>query len=418
MKWRRTLLGAALLSLFGAGAVIWRHVGMPAQADAARKDLPAAEARQGEFLVISQCRGELVADRSTLVTAPLNVPDLRIAWQAPGGSAVKKGDLILRFDASGAKRQLQEKEASLQQAKAQLDESIAAARIAEQQVQLEVATLTTQAERARLEVSRSEILSVLQAEERKIDHELAKEKLRVKQADASVVRVQSQSKIATFRTNMAKLEAEVALTNRRIEQMEVKAPSAGVISYLMNYSQGWMNAKPFQVGDNVWPGSSIAEIPDLQSLQMKAKVEETERGRLVAGMAVRMRVDPFPERTFDGSLLRISPLTEQNFEWPPTRNFRAFAGIADAEGRLRPAMNGRMDIVVDRIPNAISVPSKAVFAREGKPVVLVLEAGKLRLAPVEILARNADEVAVKGIAAGAKVALEDELKDREKRGKG
>ena len=78
-------------------------------------------------------------------------------------------------------------------------------------------------------------------------------------------------------------------------------------------------------------------------------------------------------------------------------------------------MNGGMDIVIDRIPKAISVPAKAVFTRDGKPVVFLAERGTYRAAVVQLLARNPDEVAVAGIPAGALVTLTDpEKKDSNK----
>ncbi|MEO5952042.1 MAG: membrane-fusion-like protein, partial [Chloroflexia bacterium] len=83
----------------------------------------------------------------------------------------------------------------------------------------------------------------------------------------------------------------------------------------------------------------------------------------------------------------------------------------DIDGRLRPGMNGRLDIIVDRLQNAISVPAKAIFARNGKPVVLVVSDRGLQPVTVEVQARNPDEVAIKGIPAGTKVALMDALKE-------
>lgn len=406
----KTIRLVALLLFLAAIAAsgYWYWSKQPVQA---ASSLPTTVVRQGEFLVIASCRGDLVAGRSELITAPLNVPDLRIAWQVTAGSAVKEGDLVLKFDASGAQRQFQEKEANWKQAEAQLAEAVAQGRIAYEQSQLEIATQRTQTERARLEVSRSEILSAMQAEEKKIEYELAKDKLRVKEADANLIRAQNEAKAAGFRASVAKFLAEVELTKRRISQMEVKAPSSGVVNYLMNNSQGWVNAKPFKVGDNVWPGSSVAEIPDLTSLQLKGKVEEIERGRLTLGMGVRVLLDPFPEKPFPGKLAVISPLAEQNFEWPPSRNFRAFASFDEIDGRLRPGMNGRLDIIVDRLQNAISVPAKAIFARNGKPVVLMVTERGLQTVTVEVLARNPDEAAIKGVPAGTKVALMDVLKE-------
>ncbi len=60
---------------------------------------------------------------------------------------------------------------------------------------------------------------------------------------------------------------------------------------------------------------------------------------------------------------------------------------------------------MNRLPGAISVPAKALFTLKGKPIVYV--AGKKGYNPVEVelLARNPDEVAVKGIDAGAMVTL-------------
>lgn len=400
-RWIR--LGVSLLVVAGiaAGALYWYRA-TPASASTT---LPTAVARKGEFLVVVACRGELVAGRSVLVTAPLNVPNLQIVWMMTPGSPVKAGETILKFDASGATRQLKEKDAALQQSQAQLDEAVAQAKIAVEQAQRELSTLRTLAERARLEVSKAETLSALQAEERKIDYEVAQQKMQVQETAVELARKQNDSKIASIRAQVEKNQAEVAITKRRIEQMEVKSPSNGVVSYLMNYSQGWVNARPFRVGDNVWPGSSIAEIPDLATLQMKAKVEEIERGRIVKEQEVRIHLDPFPEKPFPGMLESISALTEQNFEWPPSRNFRAYANFKDVDPRLRPAMNGRLDIIVDRIKDAISVPAKAVFARDGKPVVLVPGPKGLKPVRVEVIARNPDEVAITGVAADTRVAL-------------
>lgn len=370
--------------------------------------LPSAIARQGEFLVIVTSRGELVAERSVLINAPLNVPNLQLTWTAPPGSAVQKDDVILKFDVSGAQRQLQEKQAALKQAEAALDQVTSAGKIAEEQDKLELSSLAHAVKRAEIEVSKQEIVSKMDAEKSRIELDLARNKLKVQQATLEFNRASNNSKIAALKSVEAKSRAEVEITTRRISRMEVKAPSSGVLSFLMNYSQGWMNAKPFKVGDNVWPGSGIAEIPDLQSLRFKGKLEEIDRARVQPKHKVRLQLDPFPETSFPGSVDSISPLTEQNFEWPPSRNFRAFASFDKIDPRLRPGMNGRADIVVERIPDAISVPSKAVFARDGKPFVLTITPEGAKSVAIEVVARNPDEVAVKGVAAGTRVALIEE----------
>jgi HlyD family secretion protein len=119
-----------------------------------------------------------------------------------------------------------------------------------------------------------------------------------------------------------------------------------------------------------------------------------------------VHVDAFPEKKFTGKLAAISSLTEQDFtEWPPTRTFRAFAVLTDRDKRLRPGMNGTADVVETRLRQAIKIPSAALFTENGKAVVYEKTKDGYRQRPVEVRARNTDEVAVQGIAAGTTVAL-------------
>ncbi len=397
-----TGLGITLLALGAATAGVYRL----RQVQAAGT-LPTAPARQGDFSVIVRCRGELKARHSVQITAPVNVPSLRIVWQAPPGSAVKEGDSVVRFDPSSAQQQLHENEAALQQAQATLDQAVADARITAEQDQRDLSTSKYDVEKAKMEVSKAEIVSKLEGEESRIDLGLAEQKLVVQEATVNLHGTSYKARIASLTRQRDQAQAQVDLTKQRLSQMELKAPLSGVVMYMQNYSQGWMNAKPFQVGDQVWPGGVVAEIPDLSTLEMEGKVEEIDRGRIAVGQETRVRIDSLPELTMPADLIAISPLTEQGFEWPRTSTFRAFGHIRQPDPRLRPAMNGNMDIVVSRIPNAISIPAKSVFTRSGKPIVYLADKGAYRAVEVELLARNPDEVAVKGIQAGAMVTLVD-----------
>jgi len=398
-----------LLMVAGASAGIYRY----------RQSLnvtsyPVAPARQGDFLVIIRCRGDLKAERSVGIYAP-RVPDLRMAWLAPAGEVVKKAAPIVRFDSSTAQQQLQQKDAALRQSQATLDQAIAQSRITAEQDASDLADARFTVERARLEVSRAETVSRLQGEAAAVDLTVAEQKLKVQQATVALHATADQSKLASLTRLRDQAAADVDLTKSRIAQMELFAPIDGILVFQSNYSQGWVNAKPFKVGDNVYAGMEIAEMPDLATLTMDAKVEEIDRGRIQRGQEVRVRVDSLPELTMNATLNNISLMAETTNEFPPTRNFRAYASIAKPDPRLRPGMNGGMDIVINRLPNAISIPSKALFTHAGKPVVYVGDKGVYRAAAVEVLARNPDEVAVAGLAPGTLVSLVDiQNKDQKK----
>jgi HlyD family secretion protein len=369
--------------------------------------LPTAPARKGDFSVIVRCRGELKATRSVQIAAPVNIPDLRIVFLAAGGTVVKAGEVVIRFDPSSAKQQLAEKTAALKQAQATLDQEVSQARITAEQDQRDLSTARYAVEKAQLEVSKQEIVSKLQGEESKIDLGLAEKDLKVKQATVELHAASDRAKTASLTRLRDQAQFEVNLVNKRLTYMEIKSPLDGVIVYMPNYSQGWVNAKPFAVGDQVWPGASLAEIPDLGTLEMEGKVDEIDRGRITAGNPVRLRIDSIPELTVPAKLNGLSLMTEMSFEWPPTSSFRSYAHIEKPDSRLRPGMNGSMDVEIQRLPNAISIPAKALFTRNGKAVVYLASGNDYKPVEVKVLARNPDEVAVDGLKAGANVSLVD-----------
>ncbi|HWB86056.1 MAG TPA: efflux RND transporter periplasmic adaptor subunit [Bryobacteraceae bacterium] len=397
----------ALAVLAGAAAGIYRI----RQAEAGIT-LPIAPVRKGDFLVIIRCRGELRALRSVQIVAPI-VPNLRIVWTADPGGPVKVGDPVIRFDSSSARQQLLEKQATLKQAQATLDQAVAQERITGEQDEHDLADARYDVERATLEASKTEIVSRLQGEESRIDLGVSQQKLKAQEAATQFHLTSSRAKIASLTRLRDQAQADVALTESRLSQMEIRAPVSGIVVFAPNYSQGWMNAKPFQVGDQAWPGGLLGEIPDLSTLDMQAKVEEIDRGRIVAGQEVIVRVDSLPELQLHATIGQISPLTEQSNEFPVTRSFVAYARMQHPDPRLRPGMNGGMDIVIRRIAGALSIPARAVFTRAGRPVVYLAEHGRYRPVSIQIEARNPDEVAISGVPAGATVALADPEKQEQ-----
>jgi biotin carboxyl carrier protein len=408
----KILLGCA--SVAAVGAAGWMGVNRYREQSGGPTGLPVAQARAGEFLAVIRCRGEVKADRSAQVYAPL-MPGLRIAWMAPAGDFVEEGAPVIRFDSSLAQQDLIQKEAALRTARATLDQAVAQGRITAEHDQGDLTDAQYQVELANIKTASNEFISRLEAERNRIDLTLAQQKQRLQQATADQHKVGDEVKLAGLKRQAEQAQAEVDLIKSRLERMEVKAPLGGYWIVSTNYSGGiggLTSGAPFKIGDNVSAGMILAVIPDMTSLVLDAKVEETDRGRIKVGDSVRVRVDAVPELAIDSKIMQISPLAEMNLEGGAGRSFRAYAALRDPDSRIRPGMNGGLDIVIQRIPDAITVPAKAVFTRAGKPIVYLAQQKTFRAVEVEVLARNPDEVAISGIPPDGVVALvEPDAKD-------
>jgi hypothetical protein len=375
-----------------------------------RAALPLATVRTGEFVAVIRARGQIQADRSVPIYAPL-VQDLRIAWMAPPSERIDEGAPLVRFDSSSAERDLIQRRAAAEKARASLDQATAEAKAAEEHDKRDVNDARLGVELATLDTADSEFVARLDAERGRIDLGVAKQKLRQLEAEVAQRAASRASKLASLRRQLEEAEAWVEIVEGRIARMEIKAPIAGFAIYASNRAsisaQVSGSQQPYRVGDQVPSGMNLATIPDLSSLQIDAIIEETDRGRMRAGDEVIIRIDALPDVSIPARLTTISPLAEMSVD-ARGRSFHVYAALgASTDSRLRPGMNGTLDVVIDRIPAATIVPAKALFTRNGKPTVYAVAADGFRPVGVEVLARNTDEVAVKGVDRDARVAMVD-----------
>ena len=103
------------------------------------------------------------------------------------------------------------------------------------------------------------------------------------------------------------------------------------------------------------------------------------------------------------------------------RAFPVRIQVKDRKGApLRPGMTAVVRIIVERIPEAVSVPLECVFERDDQHIVYVRRGGDFRAVEVELGAESDDRVMItKGLKGGEEVALRDvRAADEESGGRG
>jgi len=214
---------------------------------------------------------------------------------------------------------------------------------------------------------------------------------------------------ASHKRNKALFDVQTG--ERAVSSMSVRAPVGGMVTILPNWRNqvGWSEPPEFKEGDRLWPGAAIAELPDLSSIQVTARVDEIDRGRVKRGQTAKVRVDAVPDREFDAKVADISPLAKLDFSnWPLTKSFDLVLELAAADQRLRPGMSANVRIAVERTPDSILLPSQALFLKDGRTVVYVRGAWGFDERAVEVARRTPKQVAVaRGLKPGEQVALRD-----------
>ncbi len=101
------------------------------------------------------------------------------------------------------------------------------------------------------------------------------------------------------------------------------------------------------------------KMADLSSVQVRTLVDETDIGKIKAGMPVIVSVAAYPHQPFEGEVLKIEPqaTVEQNVTM-----FPVIIRLENKHGLLRPGMNAEVKINIAHAEHVLSIPTIALRA--------------------------------------------------------
>ena len=404
-SWRRRALITLVIIGVGLTAAFVRVGG------GAAPDLPTAEVTQGEFVDALEIRGEIRPLKSIVLAAPMQSGELQILKLAKNGSVVKPGDIVVQFDSTTLRRTKQEKESELKQADAEIEQATAQARITKEQNSTELMRSKYNIERAKLDVDRGDTVSRIDQEKAKLALADAQQKLKELEAKIKSDTVAMEAELSNKRRKREKALFDLQRAERGLQNLELKAPAAGMVNILPNYRAGsgpfGGGEVEFRQGDRAWAGASILELPDLSSVHLEARLDESDRGRLSVGKDAAIRIQAIPGKEFKARIERISVLARADFSsgWPPTRNFDLGLVLLEVDPKIRPGMTAIARIATDRVADVILVPSESIFQRDGHAIVYKLDGSEFEEHRIEVARRGREQAIVtSGIAPGDRVA--------------
>jgi len=158
---------------------------------------------------------------------------------------------------------------------------------------------------------------------------------------------------ANARAALVRAERDVEDARISFEDTDVKAPSNGVIIQ-RNVEPGTVISSAMS---NVGGGTVLLQMANLDTVQVRSLVDETDIGKIQAGMDVTITVEAYPNRPFRGRVLKIEPQAEvtQNVTM-----FPVLVRIANPDGLLRPGMNAEVEVHVGERRGVIAIPNAAL----------------------------------------------------------
>jgi len=372
-------------------------------------DLPTAEVTKGQFIDAIEIRGDIRPLKSIVLSAPMQSGELQIVKLAKNGTVVKAGDVVIEFDSTTLHRTMQEKQSELRQVEAEIEQATAQASITTEQNQTELMKAKYNIERAKLDLGRGETVSRIETEQARLSVGDAEQRLRELEAKIVSDAASLEADLSNKRQRREKALFDLRHAEAGLQRLQVKAPTDGMINILPNYRSGgpWGSNVEFREGDRAWPGAAILELPDLSSVHLEARLDESDRGRLSVGFDAMIRIEAIPGREFKAKIDLISVLARADYSsgWPPTRNFDLRLVLVEIDPKIRPGMSAVARIATDRVDDVVLVPSEAIFQRDGHPVVYRLDGSEFEERRIEVTRRGREQsIVANGVTPGDRIA--------------
>jgi HlyD family secretion protein len=139
--------------------------------------------------------------------------------------------------------------------------------------------------------------------------------------------------LQSAKARLEQAEAQADVIRKTIADCYTKSPTGGVVTH-----------KPIEEGELVGAGTTIVTISRLDKVHLMIYVTETELGKVKLGQEADVRIDTYPEKSFQGRVIYVSPqaeFTPKNVQTKEDRTKLVFAvkiEIDNPEGILKPGL--------------------------------------------------------------------------------
>lgn len=413
MKKRRIILAAtAVIIVAAVGAAAVAVPRLPARATT----VPTTHATKGPLKLTVHANGDLRAGRTVTLVAPPVGGMLRLVTLAQTGTSVKSGTTVVEFDPADQQYTLEQEKSDLAEAEQNIVKIRADAAV--QTAQDEVALLTARFDvrRGELDITANEFVGAMEAEKNKLSLEEARRRLAQLQEDVKSRTATNQASLAVALEKRNKAMLSMQRAQQVIDSLVIRAPFEGVVSVKENRDASggmifWGMILPeYRAGDQIWPGRPVIDVIESGRMEVRAKIDESDRPNLVTGQTAIVEVDALPGEKFAAKVGQLSGLASRaNFfeSSSATRLFDVSLQFDKPDPRLKAGGSVRVTLDGKELRDAIHIPRQAVFDKNGKNYVFVKTGEHFEPRDIKVEQRTESRVVISGLPEGTEIALVD-----------
>jgi multidrug efflux pump subunit AcrA (membrane-fusion protein) len=370
----------------------------PEQAPKQIIEVETATAESRELPTYLEATGNLTGDEQSDVAPSVGGKIVEVRFDI--GTFVKKGDLLVRLDPKDAEIRLDQAKRAVEQATANLRQTQSRLGVSDGEV-FEIERFSqVRSVKAQLELAEKELARATRLRDSG-DVSQAVLDLRKSQRDALLGQLdeaRSNAAVAikaieTARSAVVSAQTQVAAAEKFLSDMRILSPISGYVSE-RNADVGEF------ISPNV-PNSKLATIVRTNNLRMRLEIPEQALAGIARGQSVIVQVGSYPDKTFAGRIVRISPVINT-----VSRLLIAEAEIDNGNGLLKPGQFATARVTQSKKSTAVMIPSNGVRTDGNVSKVFVIKDGIISERIVQLGLIEGDFIEIKqGVESGEVVAV-------------
>ena len=338
-------IGVIATVLVAAVAVVLIYVSKKA-ANTAKTASSSLQLASTEGPQTLRLNGTTQAVQARAIQAPLlagqQVGTLTITRLAHSGTRVKQGDLLVEFDRQAQLRDTIEKQAQSNDENDKVLEEQAKEAAARAKDETEIVQAESSLRKAELEMQKVELLSRIDAEKAQEDLDEAQATLAQLKETFDLKRKAAQASIRILEIQRDRTRETMLHAQANAALMQIRAPIDGIVVFITIWKQG--NMGEVQEGDQVRPGVAFMQVIDPSQMEVRVPINQQDLLGLKVGQKATVRLDAYPDLSFQGELQSIDPMGKNGDFSAKLRNFTASFAIKGNDPRLMPDLSAAVDV--------------------------------------------------------------------------
>jgi len=170
---------------------------------------------------------------------------------------------------------------------------------------------------------------------------------------------QKKDEVMAASKGLTQAEVDAKIARLQLAKTIIRAPFAGIITDIKISPREHMDI-----------GRELFTLVDISCIRVKARVLESEVGKIRTGRSVDVRFSAYPNKAFRGTVEAIAPVVSAE-----DKTCAVHITMQNPTEEIKPGMHAEVEIAAEIYQNRLLVPQAAILVRGGRKLVFVVENG-------------------------------------------